>query len=179
MITWIIERVIRFRWLVAAAVLALAAFSVYSLRAAALDAIPDISDPQIIVYAKWPRSPSLIETEITAPLIRAFAGSPDIASLRGTSHMGFSFVYVILKDPARRTAVRQFVADRLGAIRAQLPGDAVVTLGPNATSMGWIFQYALVDRNKVHDLRELRLINESIAKAALQSAEGIAEVASV
>ena len=179
MITWIIERVIRFRWLVVAAVLALAAASVYSLRTAALDAIPDISDPQIIVYAKWPRSPSLIETEITAPLIRAFAGSPDIASLRGTSHMGFSFVYVILKDPARRTAVRQFVADRLGAIRAQLPADAVVTLGPNATSMGWIFQYALVDKNRVHDLRDLRLINESVAKPALQSAEGIAEVASV
>ena len=179
MITWIIEQVIRLRWLVVAAVLALAAASVYALRTAPLDAIPDISDPQIIVYSKWPRSPSLIETEITAPLIRAFAGSPDIAALRGTSHMGFSFVYVILKDPARRTIVRQFVADRLGAIRAQLPADAVVTLGPNATSMGWIFQYALVDRNRVHDLRDLRLINESVAKPALQAAEGIAEVASV
>ena len=179
MITSIIEQVIRFRWLVFAAVIALTASSVYALRTAALDAIPDISDPQIIVYAKWPRSPSLIETEITAPMIRAFAGSPDIASLRGTSHMGFSFVYVILKDPARRPAVRQFVADRLGAIRAQLPADAVVTLGPNATSMGWMFQYALVDKTGNHDLRELRLINESVAKPALQAAEGIAEVASV
>ena len=140
MITWIIERVIRFRWLVFAAVLALAASSVYALRTAALDAIPDISDPQIIIYAKWPRSPSLIETELTAPMIRAFAGSPDIASLRGASHMGYSFVYVILKDPARRAAVRQFGADRLGAVRAQLPADAGVTLGPNATSMGWMLQ---------------------------------------
>ena len=74
----------------------LVALSVYALRTAPLDAIPDISDPQIIVYAKWPRSPLVIETEVTEPVIRALAGSPDIQSIRGTSHMGYSFVYVIL-----------------------------------------------------------------------------------
>ena len=93
--------------------------------------------------------------------------------------MGYSFVYVILEDPARRAAVRQFVADRLNAIRAQLPADANVTVGPNASSMGWIFQYALVDRQGFHDLRELRLLNESLVKPVLQSAPGVAEVASV
>ena len=71
------------------------------VRTAPLDAIPDISDPQIIVYVKWPRSPRFIETEVTEPLIRALAGSPDIQSIRGTSHMGYSFVYVILRTPAR------------------------------------------------------------------------------
>ena len=179
MITYIIERVIRFRWVVLTVVGLLVVLSLYGLRTAALDAIPDISDPQIIVYVKWPRSPQVIEREVTEPVINALAGSPDVRALRGTSHMGYSFVYVILADPGRRAVVRQFVADRLNAIRAQLPQDAAVTIGPNASSMGWIFQYALVDRQGVHDLRELRLLNESIVKPALQSAGGVAEVASV
>ena len=93
--------------------------------------------------------------------------------------MGYSFVYVILQDPGRRAVVRQFVQDRLNAIRAQLPPDANVTVGPNASSMGWIFQYALVDHEQTRDLRELRLLNESLIKPALQSAPGVAEVASV
>jgi Cu(I)/Ag(I) efflux system membrane protein CusA/SilA len=179
MILAIIERVIRFRWIVVGAVAALVAFSVYALRTAALDAIPDISDPQIIVYVKWPRSPQVIEADVTRPLVRALSGSPDVRAVRGTSHMGYSFVYVIMRDPGRRPLVRQYVADRLSAIRAQLPPDAAVTIGPNASSMGWIFQYAVVDRNRAHDLRELRLINEGVVKPALQSADGVAEIASV
>ena len=179
MITAIIEHVIRFRWIVWSLVGVLMALSVYALRTAALDAIPDISDPQIIVYAKWPRSPQVIETEVTEPVIRALEGSPDIRSIRGTSHMGYSFIYVILQDAGRRTVVRQFVADRLNAIRTKLPADADVAVGPNASSMGWIYQYALVDRQGTSDLRELRILNESVIKPALQSAPGIAEVASV
>ena len=179
MIIAIIEHVIRFRWLVLAAVAVLVALSAYALRTAALDAIPDLSDPQIIVYSKWPRSPLVIETELTEPVIRALAGSPDVRAIRGTSHMGYSFVYVILNDPSRRTAVRQYVADRLNAVRSQLPADANVTVGPNASSMGWVFQYALRDREGTRDLRELRLLNESVVKPALQSAGGVAEVASV
>ena len=172
MITAIIEHVIRFRWIVWCLVAVLIALSVYALRTAALDAIPDISDPQVIIYTKWPRSPQVIETEVTEPIIRALAGSPDIQSIRGTSHMGYSFIYVILQDPGRRAAVRQFAADRLNAIRSQLPPDANVTIGPNASSMGWIYQYALVDREGTHDLRELRLLNESLIEPALQSTPG-------
>ena len=179
MILAIIERVIRFRWIVVGAVAALAGLSVYALRTSALDAIPDISDPQIIVYAKWPRSPQVIEADVTRPLVRAFSGSPDVRAVRGTSHMGYSFVYVVLRDPARRAVVRQYVADRLSAIRAQLPPDAIVTIGPNASSMGWVFQYAVLDRNRTHDLRELRLLNEGVVKPALQAADGVAEIASV
>jgi Cu(I)/Ag(I) efflux system membrane protein CusA/SilA len=179
MITAIITSVIRFRWLVWAITGVLVALSVYALRTAPLDAIPDISDPQIIVYAKWPRSPLVIETEITEPIVRALAGSPDIQSIRATSHMGYSFVYVILRDAATRSAVRQYVADRLAAVRSQLPADANVVIGPNASSVGWIFQYALVDKERTHDLRELRLLNESTVKPALQAAAGVAEVASV
>jgi Cu(I)/Ag(I) efflux system membrane protein CusA/SilA len=179
MIAAIIEHVIRFRWMVWGLVAVLAALSVYALSAAALDAIPDIADPQVVVYAKWPRSPQLIETQITEPVIRALAGSPDIQSIRGTSHMGYSFIYVILQDPSRRAAVRQHVTDRLNALRVQLPSDAAVTVGPNASSMGWIFQYAIVDRQGTRDLRDLRLLNESAVKPALQSSAGIAEVASI
>lgn len=179
MITTIIENVIRFRWIVWGLVAALVALSAYALRTTALDAIPDISDPQLIIYSKWPRSPQLIETEITEPVIRALAGSPDIRSIRGTSHMGYSFIYVILQDPSRRALVRQQVTDRMAAIRSQLPSDANITIGPNASSMGWIFQYALVDRHGASDLRELRLLNDRQIKPALQSASGVAEVASI
>src|SRR3990167_3145273 len=116
----IIRNVIRFRVIVLLLVTAGVLLSAYLVRTAALDAIPDISDPQIVIYAKWPRSPQVIETEVTEPVIRALAGSPDIQSIRGTSHMGYSFVYVILADPGRRAAVRQLVTDRLSAIRTQL-----------------------------------------------------------
>ena len=179
MIVTIIRNVIRFRWVVWGLTAALVVASVYALRTAPLDAIPDISDPQIIVYSKWPRSPLVIEAEVTEPIIRALAGSPEIQSIRGTSHMGYSFVYVILQNAGSRTAVRQYVNDRLNAIRTQLPADANVVIGPNASSVGWIFQYALVDREGTRDLRELRLLNESTVKPALQSAAGVAEVASV
>src|SRR5262245_6850375 len=179
MITTIIRGVIRFRiavWLLVAAGVVLSA---YAARTTALDAIPDISDPQIVVYAKWPRSPQLLESEVTEPLIQALAGSPDIQSIRGTSHMGYSFIYVILDKSARRDRVQQMVLYRVNAIRPQLPPDAVVTLGPNASSMGWIYQYALIDKEGLRDLRELRLLNESQVKQAIQSIPGVAEVASV
>jgi len=179
MIATIIRSVIRYRWLVWGITAVLVMASIYALRTAPLDAIPDIADPQIIVYSKWPRSPLVIETEITEPIIRALAGSPDIQSIRGTSHMGYSFVYVILKNAGRRAPVRQYVSERLNAIRTQLPADANVVIGPNASSVGWIFQYAIVDKEGTRDLRELRLLNESAVKPALQSAAGVAEVASV
>jgi Cu(I)/Ag(I) efflux system membrane protein CusA/SilA len=93
--------------------------------------------------------------------------------------MGYSFIYVILANGAERARVQQLVTDRINAIRPQLPPDAVVTLGPNASSMGWIYQYALVDSEKLRDLRELRMLNEGQIKPALQGVPGIAEVASV
>jgi len=179
MIPAIIRAVIRWRLAVWLVVGAASVVSVYAIGTASLDAIPDISDPQIVVYVKWPRSPQLLEAEVTQPLISALVGSPEIQSIRGTSHMGYSFIYVILANGARRDRVQQLVVDRINAIRPRLPADAMVTLGPNASSMGWIFQYALVDRQSVHDLRELRLINESQIKPALQTVPGVAEVASV
>jgi Cu(I)/Ag(I) efflux system membrane protein CusA/SilA len=175
----LIRGVIRWRAAVWALVAAGVLLSVYSIRTASLDAIPDISDPQIVVYIKWPRSPLLLEREVTEPLISALVGSPDIQAIRGSSHMGYSFIYVILSNSADRDRARQLVLDRINTIRPLLPADASVTLGPNASSMGWIYQYALVDRQGLHDLRELRQVNESQVKPALQTVSGVAEVASV
>src|SRR5215475_13153464 len=179
MISSIVSNVIRFRVIVLALVLAGILLSFYTIRVAPLDAIPDISDPQIVIYAKWPRSPQLLEAQVTEPLINALSGSPDIQSIRSTSHMGYCFIYVILSDGAQRARVQQLVLDRVNAIRPQLPSDAIVTLGPNASSIGWIYQYAIVDRESAHDMRELRLLNESQIKPALQALPGVAEVASV
>jgi copper/silver efflux system protein len=179
MILSVIRAIIRWRVAVWLLVVAAAAVSVFAIRTASLDAIPDISDPQIVVYVKWPRSPQLLETEVTEPLVSALVGSPDIQAIRGTSHMGYSFIYVILANGAKRDRVQQMVLDRINVIRPQLPADASVTLGPNASSMGWIYQYALRDREGTHDLRELRLINEAQIKLALQAVPGVAEVASV
>src|SRR6185295_17331690 len=179
MLTTIVRNIVRFRVFVLLFVAAGVLLSLYSIRTASLDAIPDISDPQIVVYVKWPRSPQLIETEVTEPLITALVGSPDIQALRRSSHMGYSFIYPVLSPTARRDRVQLLVNDRINGIRPQLPPDASITLGPNASSMGWIYQYALVDRQGLHDLRDLRLVNENQIKPALQTVAGIAEVASV
>src|SRR4026208_1704133 len=141
MITSLIRAVIRWKALAWILVAAATALSAYAIRTASLDAIPDISDPQIIVYAKWPRSVQLLETEVTEPIVSALVGSSDIQAIRGTSHMGYSFVYVVLRKNARRAQTQQLVLDRINAVRPQLPPDATITLGPNASSMGWIFQY--------------------------------------
>src|SRR5499433_2012601 len=179
MISNVVSNVIRFRVIVLALVLTGMLVSLYTIRIAPLDAIPDISDPQIVIYAKWPRSPQLLEAQVTGPLINALSGSPDIQSIRSTSHMGYSFIYVILNNAAQRARVQQLVLDRINTIRPQLPSDAIVTLGPNASSIGWIYQYAIVDHETAHDMRELRLMNESQIKPALQAVPGVAEVASV
>src|SRR5207247_7812358 len=128
MITSVIRAVIRWRaldWLLLAAV---AIVSAYSIRTASLDAIPDISDPQIVVYVKWPRSPQLLEKEVTEPLISALVGSPDIQALRGSSHMGYSFIYVVLSNSARRSKVQIHVLDRIIEIRPKMPHTADDTL---------------------------------------------------
>lgn len=179
MLTTIIRGVIHHRVAVLAGVAGLVALSVYAARIAPLDAIPDISDPQVVIYAKWPRSPELLETEVTEPLIRSLIGAPGVEAVRATTHLGYSFIYVVLSDSGRRDAVRQIALDRIGEIRPELPSDAIVTLGPNASSVGWIYEYAVVDRDGTRDLRELRRLNENRIIPALQTVPGIAEVASV
>src|SRR5262245_36108011 len=179
MLTTIISAVIRHRGIVLGAVAALVALAISSIRSAPLDALPAISDPQVVVYAKWPRSPELLDAEVVAPLARALTGAEGVESIRATSHLGYSFIYLVLDDASSRAKVKQAALDRINEMRTRLPADADIRLGPDASSMGWIYQYALVDREKTRDLRELRAINESRITPALESITGVAEVASV
>ena len=179
MLTNIIRAVIRLRVLVLCIVAALVALSVYAVRNAPLDAIPDVSEPQVVIYAKWARSPELLDSQVVDPLIRALLGEQGIEAIRATSHLGYSFIYLILDDADSRAAVKQASLDRINEVRLRLPADADIRLGPDASSMGWIYQYALVDREKTRDLRELRAINEGRVKPGLESLGGVAEVASI
>lgn len=152
------------------------ALSIYAVRIAPLDAIPDISEPQFIVYAKWACSPQLLEAKVAAPVIESLVGWPGVRTIRTTSHMGYCFIYVILDDESQRQSVQQRVVERLSALRPQLPADAAGALAPNASSMGWIYQYALVDRTSERDLRDLRVLDESRIKPTLQAVAGVASV---
>ena len=181
MIAAIIRSVIRFRWLVWAHHRARwSSLSVYALRTAPLDAIPDIADPQVIVYTQVAAQPARHRDRghrADHPRARRLAGDP--VDPRDLAHG----VLVRLRHPARRRHAGQPFASTspIASTRSatQLPADANVVIGPNASSVGWIFQYALVDKERTRDLRELRLLNESTVKPALQSAAGVAEVASV
>ncbi len=179
MLTFIIKNVIQYRISILFVIIVATIYSVYAIQTAPLDALPDISDSQIVIYAKWARSPAQLEHHITQPIIKSLLASKLIHSVRATSHLGYSFIYVIFQDKKQRKLVRQFVADKLNAIRSTLPADAVVSLGANASSMGWIYQYAIVDHTQTRDLRELRLLNDNLIKPILQASTGIAEIATV
>ena len=171
--------VIRFRGVVLGLTTLATLASLYALRIAPLDAIPDIADAQVVIYAKWQRSPALLQAEIADPVVKALLGAPGIESVRATSHMGYSFIYATLDSTVEREQGRELVASRLNSLRPALPRDASIVLGPDAGSMGWVYQYAIVDKTQTRDLRELRLLHESLIKPALQTVPGIAEVASV
>lgn len=177
MLTSIIKTVIHQYRLVLIILFAATVYSFYAIRNAPLDAIPDISDSQIVIYAKWARSPEQLERKITQPIIRSLLGAEGIQSIRASSNLGYSFIYVVYQDSRRHQQARQLVSDKLNTIRSQLPIDAKITIGPNASSMGWIYQYALVDHSNTRDLRELRLLNENTIKPALETVTGIVEVA--
>ncbi len=179
MLTSIIRNIICHKLIVLVLLGITVLISLYYIRSAPLDAIPDISDAQIIIYAKWERSPDIIEDEITNPLVQSLLTIPLIKSVRATTNLGYSFIYIIIDEIKQRELLRQIIQNRINAIRYQLPEKASIVLAPNASSIGWIYQYALIDKTKTHDLRELRTLNESFVKPGLQRVSGIAEVATV
>ena len=179
MLTTLINAVLRYRLTVVVILLSAALYSLYVIRSAPLDAIPDISDPQIIIQVQWSRSPEKIDQTITSPLIHSLLGLQGIQAVRANSHLGYSFIYVILERENQREAVRRQVQEKINLLRARLPDDAQLELGPNAGSMGWIYQYALVDHNGTRDLRQLRQLNEAYIKPLLERVPGITEVATV
>ncbi len=179
MLTKIIDYSIRFRRAIIFLIILGSGWSVYSISHSPLDAIPDISDPQIIIYSKWQRSAQLLESEITSPLVRSLLGTKGIRSIRGMSYLGYSFVYVIMENNVSLEKMRHHIIERINTVRNKLPGDADIEVGPEASSMGWIYQYALVNKDKNYDLRELLALQENQIKIALESVPGVAEVASI
>ncbi|MDP3233380.1 MAG: CusA/CzcA family heavy metal efflux RND transporter [Myxococcales bacterium] len=178
-----IRALIRFsaehRYLFIALTIIALAFSWYSMRTIPLDALPDLSDTQVIVYSKWDRSPDLIEDQVTYPIVSALLGAPHVKGIRGFSDFGFSFVYVIFDDGTDPYWARSRVLEYLSKIQSQLPEGVRTELGPDATSVGWVFQYALVDRTGKHASDELRSYQDWFLRTALQSVQGVSEVATV
>ncbi|HEV8374894.1 MAG TPA: CusA/CzcA family heavy metal efflux RND transporter [Candidatus Polarisedimenticolia bacterium] len=153
--------------------------AVYSMRSVPLDAIPDLSDTQVIVYSRWDRSPDILEDQVTYPIITALLGAPRVKAIRGFSDFGFSYVYIIFQDGTDIYWARSRTLEYLGKILPRLPEGVRTELGPDATGVGWVYQYALVDRSGKHDLAELRSFQDWNLRYVLQSVPGVAEVASI
>jgi Cu(I)/Ag(I) efflux system membrane protein CusA/SilA len=153
--------------------------AVYTLKQIRLDAIPDLSDTQVIVYTRWDRSPDIIEDQVTYPIITALLGVPNIKAIRGFSDFGFSYVYVIFQDGTDIYWARSRVLEYLSKIQGSLPAGSKTELGPDATGVGWVFQYVLLDKSGKHDLAQLRTFQDWYLRYALQSVPGVAEVASI
>jgi len=167
-------------WLTLALVAALALWGWRSLVDAPLDAIPDLSDTQVIILTEWPgQSPDLVEAQVTYPISSSLLSAPDIKFVRGQSFFGLSFVYAIFEDGTDIYWARSRVLEYLNEVGPSLPQGVNPTLGPDATGVGWVFQYALVDRTGEHDLAELRSLQDWNLRYALESVPGVAEVAAV
>jgi len=178
-----IKRVIRFsaenKYLVLAATLVALGGAAWAMRNIPLDALPDLSDTQVIVYSRWDRSPDIIEDQVTYPITTALLGAPRVKAIRGFSDFGFSYVYVIFEDGTDLYWARTRVLEYLSKISSQLPADVKVELGPDATSVGWVYQYALVDRTGKHSSDQIRSFQDWTLRFALQAVPGVSEVATV
>ena len=180
----IIERIIDFsgrkRFFVYLVVAALTAWGVWSAKRSQLDALPDLSDTQVIISTEWMgRSPTLIENQITYPIVTTFLGAPEVKTVRGFTMFGMSFVYVVFKDGTDIYWARSRVVEYLAKAKGKIPEGVTPQIGPDATSVGWVFQYALVDESGKHSLQELRSLQDWSMRYWLQGIDGVAEVASV
>ena len=161
-------------------VAALAAWGWVSLARAPLDAIPDLSDVQVIVFTEWQgQSPDLVEDQVTYPITAALLSAPKVKAVRGQSMFGMSFVNVVFEDGTDMYWARSRVLEYLDSVRGRLPQGVTPTVGPDATGVGWVFEYAVVDTSGKHDLQQLRSLQDWNIRYALQSVPGVAEVASV
>src|SRR2546427_8749085 len=180
MIERIIAASVRNRFLVFVFTLFAIAAGIYALKNSSLDAIPDLSDAQVIVYTDWEgRSPDLVEDQVTYPISTAFIAAPKVKFVRGESMFGKSFVYVIFQDGTDIYWARSRVIEYLNSIRGSLPDGVNPTIGPDATGVGWVYEYALVDDSHMLDLAQLRSIQDWNLRYALESVKGVAEVAPV
>ncbi|MDO8525423.1 MAG: efflux RND transporter permease subunit, partial [Candidatus Omnitrophota bacterium] len=153
--------------------------AVYCVNNIPLDAIPDLSDTQVIIYSRWDRSPDIIEDQVTYPIVTAMLGAPNVKAIRGFSDFGFSYVYVIFKDGTDIYWARSRTLEYLSKIIPKLPEGVRTEMGPDATGVGWVYQYALVDKTGKNDLAKLRSFQDWYLRYWLQSVPGVAEVASI
>ncbi|MDH4301476.1 MAG: CusA/CzcA family heavy metal efflux RND transporter [Nitrospira sp.] len=179
-----VERIIEFsaknRFIVFFLIFGLAAAGLWAMKHTPVDAIPDLSDTQVIVYAKWPgRSPDLVEDQVTYPIVTALLSAPNVTVVRGISDFGYSYVYVLFKDGTDIYWGRSRVLEYLSQLAGRLPEGVTPQLGPDATAVGWVFEYALVDETGQHSQADLRSFQDWYLRYWLLSVEGVAEVASV
>ncbi|ALS61882.1 efflux RND transporter permease subunit [Pandoraea norimbergensis] len=180
MIARIIHWSIHNRFLVLLATLLVAAWGVYSLARTPLDALPDLSDTQVIIKASYPgKAPQVIEDQVTYPLTTTLLGVPGAKTIRAYSSFGDAFIYVLFDDKTDQYWARSRVLEYLNQVQSRLPQGATVALGPDATGVGWVYEYALVDRTGKHDLGQLRALNDWFIKFELKSVPDVAEVASL
>jgi len=180
MLRQIIEGSARNPVLVALGVAGLLAWGIYAVANMPVDAIPDLSDVQVIVFTDYAgQAPQVVEDQVTYPLSTAMLAVPFAKTVRGYSFFGLSFVYVIFEDGTDLYWARSRVLESLNFVSGRLPAGVTPTIGPDATGVGWIFEYALVDRSGQHDLAELRSLQDWHVRYELQTVPGVAEVASV
>ncbi|HEY6938123.1 MAG TPA: CusA/CzcA family heavy metal efflux RND transporter [Terriglobales bacterium] len=179
MINRIIEFCARQKFLVLLIVAMAAVLGWRSMKNTRLDAIPDLSDTQVIVYAKWDRSPDIVEDQVTYPITSALLGMPRVKDVRGFSDFGYSYVYVIFEDGTDLYWARSRTLEYLNSVIPRLPQGVSVELAKDATAVGWVFQYALVDPTHRYSLDQMRSVQDWYLRYALQSVPGVAEVAPV
>ncbi len=168
------------RFLVLLATVMVAAWGVWSLVRTPVDALPDLSDVQVIIRTTYPgQAPQIVENQITYPLTTTMLSVPGAKTVRGFSFFGDSFVYVLFDDGTDLYWARSRVLEYLNQVQSRLPAGARASLGPDATGVGWIYEYSLIDRSGQHDLGELRALQDWFLKYELKSVPNVAEVASL
>mgnify|MGYP001333533713 FL=1 len=180
MIARLIEGSARNPVLVILCVLLLAGWGLWALFQVPLDAVPDLSDIQVTIYTEWQgRSPMLIEDQVTYPIVTSLLAGPKVKRVRGVSEYGVSYVYVIFEDRTDLYWARSRVLEYLQKLTGKLPAGVAPTLGPDATGVGWVYQYALVDESGTHDLAQLRSLQDWYLRYQLESVPGVAEVSAI
>jgi Cu(I)/Ag(I) efflux system membrane protein CusA/SilA len=177
MVNRVIDFSVKNRFLIFAAVAAGCFGGWWSMKHVALDAIPDLSDTQVIVYSRWDRSSDLVEDQVTYPIVSAMLGSPRVKAVRGFSDFGYSYVYVVFDEGTDIYWARSRTLEYLSGVLPGLPQGVRSELGPDATGVGWVFQYALVDTSGEHSLADLRAYQDWTLRFYLKSVPGVAEVA--
>ncbi|HEM7133325.1 TPA: efflux RND transporter permease subunit [Providencia rettgeri] len=180
MLEWIIRRSVANRFLVLMGVVFLVIAGIWSIRSTPVDALPDLSDVQVIIKTTYPgQAPQLVENQVTYPITTTMLSVPGAKTVRGFSAFGDSYVYVIFEDNTDLYWARSRVLEYLNQVQNQLPKGAVASIGPDATGVGWVFEYALVDKTGKHNLAELRSLQDWFLKYELKALPNVSEVATV